>query len=159
MADPAVANRDDINDVIAALIGRKGALNNRRQDDVLLHEAGVSLDRSLFHATTVRSSTRQSAIRCNPSRARDQTSSLSSRRSILSQAFDIASKLAPRLGCSEEPAYDPSHHHHSAPAIHHTSKRRGLCQFALLHVSVNFEHGNIEALETVAGEVSRQPAT
>jgi DNA-binding MarR family transcriptional regulator len=48
MADPAAANSDDIDDVIAALIGLMGALNNPRQDDVLLREAGVSLDRSLF---------------------------------------------------------------------------------------------------------------
>jgi len=47
-ADPASASSDDIDDVIAALIGLMGALNNPRQDDVLLREAGVSLDRSLF---------------------------------------------------------------------------------------------------------------
>jgi DNA-binding MarR family transcriptional regulator len=39
---------NDLDPLVAALIDLIGALNNPRQDDVLLAEAGVSLDRALF---------------------------------------------------------------------------------------------------------------
>jgi len=39
---------NDLDDMVAALIDLMGALNNPRQDDVLLAEAGVTLDRALF---------------------------------------------------------------------------------------------------------------
>lgn len=39
---------NDLDPLVAALIDLIGALNNPRQDDVLLAEAGLSLDRALF---------------------------------------------------------------------------------------------------------------
>lgn len=39
---------DDVDQMVSALIGLIGALNNPRQDDVLLREARVDIDRALF---------------------------------------------------------------------------------------------------------------
>jgi len=38
----------EVDELVAALIGLMGALNNPRQDDALLAEAGLDLDRALF---------------------------------------------------------------------------------------------------------------
>ena len=42
------ASTDPLDDLVGALVALTGAINNPRQDDVLLREAGVSLDRALF---------------------------------------------------------------------------------------------------------------
>lgn len=41
-------NTSNVDAIFAALLDLTGCLNSPRQDDVLLHEAGVSLDRALF---------------------------------------------------------------------------------------------------------------